>query len=181
MDKSLESFILEVYTVLPKAIRKKCFIGGGCLRAFFDGTPIRDIDVFFQCRDDFELAVGLVTGEGWKRLQTGSTSFPSFQHAGLTFNFIGFRYMESHQALALSFDFRCCAMTSCFDEVPLFYFAPSSQEDAREKKLIPLNIQSIDRLSRRVEKYKAYGYRETEELRAAYEVARAIPPDRHNY
>lgn len=147
---------------LPRAIRYTAILGGGALRAFYDGTPIHDVDLFFRSRAEYDAAVFELRRIGWTAEVSprGVTNFRS--PSGLLYSLIGFGFGAPLEHLT-RFDFRCCQhiagwISSATDE-PVVLSAPGAAEEARCKLLYVVNNNGTERTLRRIRHYvEDYGY-----------------------
>lgn len=184
--RDMMDFIELVYSKLPETVRNTAMIGGGALRTFFDGTQIKDIDLFFRSEWDFLAAKrALAMHEDWllssdEQLLAGC---PVFHLPGLPpVNLVGFRFADTPRLLAYTFDLRCCAMAArCADGLVEFYAVPGAIEDAEAKALTVLNLQAFDRVKKRVLRYVGYGYRASPTLRSSLFKSRRLRGTNTNY
>jgi len=158
----LAEYVEEVLSELPPAIRSLCILGGGALRAFFDGTTVKDYDLFFANNDDFEAALHAV-GDGPRFTYDGNAgrtvTFRS--DSGMDFNLIGFAFGSARDHAA-AFDFRCCQMVAWIEEDSgevRFYAEPGAEDEATRRILTVVNNNGTDRTEERITRYsQVYGY-----------------------
>lgn len=165
--KTFQDHCRELLVALPESVRRTGIIGGGALRSYFDGTPIKDIDVFFRTPEDFNSAVmdlDLFYDVEWRLVpcnKNGSSRFPTYEHAvdGLKINLVGFRFGTPSE-LVESFDFTCVSMVAWVGQHGAEYIAPDpSVFAACRKKLIVNRLDPLKRLEKRVAHYvDDYGY-----------------------
>lgn len=162
---NLREYITHIYRAAPAGISLLAFVAGGALRSYFDGTDVKDYDLFFARAGDWELACKWFRSDDWFEEITaaGEELYPSFKRVGYPpFNLIGFRFYPTVRALASSFDFRCCAMAAEMvepGEIEVFIHH-MADADARERVLVILNRQPQARVTRRSDRYiRNYGYR----------------------
>lgn len=158
---TLMQHALSLFAVLPESIRPEVILGGGCLRAHFDGTEIKDIDCFFRTHEDYlSVADILDDEEGWERADSpnGVTNFTS--PSGHLVSLIGFEFGDA-LAHAERFDFRCCAHVAAYVSQTLtaVLSLPGAEDDAHNRLLYVLNNNGTERTLRRIQHYvEDYGY-----------------------
>ncbi|WP_266156758.1 hypothetical protein [Dyella silvatica] len=177
---SIQQYALNIFRKAPAGIDVLAYLGGGCLRSFYDGTPVKDYDLFFASYHDWLFACQ------WFRADTsfvettleGEQTYPSFQREGEPpFNLIGFRFHKGAEALCNSFDFTCVALVAEIVEPDVVTVTqhPLAPYHASHKLLSFQNLQHIDRVERRKARYMGYGYKETPEFTASLPKCAAIP------
>ncbi len=57
MAAAFYAYIFATFATLPDAVSATAIIGGGALRAFFDGSKVKDYDLFFRTKADFDAAL----------------------------------------------------------------------------------------------------------------------------
>lgn len=159
-----EQHARSLFDVLPAEVRHLVILGGGSLRAFYDGTEIKDIDCFFKCSADYYYVSNVLDDmPGWtsEDAPTGIRNFRS--PCGRLVSLIGFEFgtVDEH---VRRFDLRCCAMAAVFlkkyDEVVVCYYDLAEVvRDCTEKLLFVLNNNGTERTIRRITHYvEDYGY-----------------------
>lgn len=160
--RTIEEHAKALLEPLPRVIRYTAILGGGALRAFYDGTPIHDVDLFFRSKVEYDAAVFELRIIGWAEevSPNGVTNFRA--PSGLLYSLIGFDFCAPLEQLS-RFDFRCCQhiagwISSAMDE-PVVLSAPGAAEEARCKLLYVVNNNGTERTLRRIRHYvEDYGY-----------------------
>lgn len=177
--------VYAAFNSLPASVRATAILAGGALRAIFDRTDVKDYDLFFRNREDYEDALSTLLGlvdytdaSGW-RIEGELGSYGTamlISPAGLQFNLIGFVFAEREEHLKL-FDFRCCRiMLYQVGGVVYRHAEPGAIEDAIEKRLVVLSNNGEERTIRRIEHYiNDYGYRLPDEEADARSYVARIP------
>ena len=178
--QTIHEYAAGIFAKLPPVVASLAFVGGGCFRSFYDGTPVKDYDLFFTCANDWDMAVRkLAANPNFTEVTAaGEGCYPSFiDNTGAMWNLIGFRFHNNIADLALSFDFHCCAFAArrLPDGSVDVNFSRYAMTDATAKVLRFQNHQHIDRVTRRVEKYKSYGYIESTEFIDQLSICRSLP------
>lgn len=155
-------FAREVFAELPERIRELPILGGGALRALFDGTEIKDYDLFFRNHDEYLITARALEEEGWEFLgfSGGSVGASEWQSpSGRMFNLVDF-YWGTPLDHAERFDFRCCAMVAFIVGGEVSYFADVNAEDDATSRLLVLRWNNGDeRTIKRIQHYvNDYGY-----------------------
>lgn len=146
---------------LPPGIRQTGIVAGGALRAYFDKTETKDIDVFFRCEEDFLAAAAEM--DRWDRYvrlpDAGRTTLYLDKQGDVMVNLIGFAYGDAWETIA-RFDFRCCRMAAWMvDGDVLMACDLAAVADATAKRLVVLINNGLARTERRVTHYvEDYGY-----------------------
>lgn len=179
----LSDYARSVYAKMPAGLSALAFLAGGTFRSFFDGTKVKDHDLFFASHGDFQMAVMFfrLSPEFVETTKPGEQSYPSFQRGDETpFNLIGFRFFKRAESLAHSFDFRCCGFAAEMvdSETVEVYSVAGAANDATDRVLTFLNHQHIDRVIRRMDRYvDQYGYRPSEQFEEGLVICRGMPVD----
>lgn len=184
------SDIYAVFNTLPQSVRDTAILAGGALRAIYDKTEVKDYDLFFRTREDYEAAImvlsGLVkmddnfeyTADSWRIGEhLGSYGTANFiSPDGRLFNLIGFVFGSPTDHLKL-FDFRCCRMALYAEGGTLRFMAePLACFDAEMKWITVLSNNGEERTLRRIEHYtKDYGYRIPPHYTSPKEYVKRIP------
>jgi len=157
-------------SVLPWRVKHRAMLGGGALRSYFDGTMVKDYDLFFESLADWQVCVTQLDADPAFAIQASAadTLYPTYVHiyTGRLFNLIGFRFYPNPQELAQSFDFRCTAMALRLRDPALtFYGVPGASEDCAAKALNFLNLQPTNRVAKRLRRYvDELGYTPTDDF-----------------
>lgn len=163
----------EAMLTLPDSVKRIAMLGGGALRSVYDGTPVRDYDLFFRSVQDFDDAAVDMSGycEFVSKGALADATFPTFRDPdGRLWNLIGFHFSPSIEQLALSFDLLPVSMAMELKEiggswVPEFAARHQAIEAARARILAISRPQSRERLQKRVDRYvREYDYLMTEEV-----------------
>jgi hypothetical protein len=171
MNQQIEEFVRKVTSTVPHFVGSSAIIAGGCLRTFFDGTSIKDIDLFFPCYGIYVVAKKeMEDSPDWELVDgldsEASSKYPSYRYkVDPTFpvvNLIGFRFGGTIKEVVSTFDIRCCAMGASVqpDDTVLFDQVPGATADAAQRLITIINPQPWVRTKKRVTKYRdEYGYR----------------------
>lgn len=160
MKPTITEWVTALYERMPAEVQRRAIIGGGALRAYFDGTQTKDIDLFFSDALDYTLAVSEFELAG-ATFEAGCPNGTEIVHYnGAIFNLVGFHYFQDAGEAAGSFDFRCVSMAA--EYVPLdgagfggvqFYAAHGAIADAESKTL---NFQTPQRTERVIKRLRRY-------------------------
>lgn len=155
-----EQHARSLFDVLPAEVRHLVILGGGCLRAFHDGTAIKDIDCFFRNQDDYhQVADVLSWTPGWVS-EVAPNRVRNFRSpTGELVSLIGFSFGQAVDHLE-RFDFRCCGHVAVLvNERVVLASLPGAEEDCAERLLYVLNNNGTERTIRRIRHYvEDYGY-----------------------
>lgn len=186
MDNQLQEFLRPAFSVLPAPVRANAMLGGGALRAFYDGTAVKDYDLFFASCEEFARACAYLRRSAHFEETTAEneTQFPSFSFDSedgrtFVFNLIGFRHLPNLSELAMSFDFTCVAHAAAWPEhIGLTVVSVGTAiGDARDRVLRFQRRQTFGRASRRAKRYfDAYGYRPCNTFYVDLESCRFVTP-----
>lgn len=163
MAAAFYAYIFATFATLPDAVSATAIIGGGALRAFFDGSKVKDYDLFFRTKADFDAAlIEMHASEFFHEDDSNHPMAPVFTHiaTGKVFNLIGFGLGTPEEQIA-RFDFRCCAIAAWKDEnrVVRYVAAEGAIHDASHLLLNFVNNNGTDRTVRRATHYaEDYGY-----------------------
>lgn len=160
--QTLNGYAAEILCELPACARPLCILGGGALRAFYDGTTPKDYDIFFRSYEDFVVVMDLLIFVlNWPLDSTSPLQAPSFTApSGHVFNLIGFAYAGPEEQ-ASRFDFRCCQMVAWADTYGAInvHLCEGAEDDAKAKVLTVMNNNGTDRTIGRIQRYvEKYGY-----------------------
>lgn len=155
-----EQHARSLFDVLPVQVRHLVVLGGGSLRAFYDGTAIKDLDCFFKsCADFYRASFELSAEPGWvsEDAPNGIKNFRS--PCGKLVSLIGFEFGTPDEHCA-RFDLRCCAHVAvCLGEQVIVVSDPEAIADASAKLVFILNNNGTERTIRRITHYvEDYGY-----------------------
>lgn len=178
MKPTIIEWITALYERMPPEVRPLAIIGGGALRAYFDGTQTKDIDLFFRTLEDSIAACDVFQAEG-ATFESDVPAMTSIVHYnGAIFNLIGFHTVESASHAAEGFDFRCVGMAGSWGphgEVE-FYAVPGAIDDAEAKRLNFLTMQRTNRVAKRLRRYvDELGYTPTEQFIADLPRCSTVP------
>lgn len=172
-DSSLSEFVTSTLNMLPTIVRRSAILGGGALRSHFDGTPVKDFDLFFRNHEHWLFACAAMRADPLASPceDSDGTAYPSFRYAGIAapYNLVGFRHMEP-TALMNSFDFLCCCMVAYINDEGdvVFLSAPGAAASAVARELRINAPQPIKRLLKRSARYiEKYGYKITDDYIAS--------------
>ena len=154
--------MLATLSTLPPLVREDAILAGGALRALFDGTKIKDYDIFFRSEEAYASA---------NILMSQSPDFVQLPDAGRTtqwqhkttkdvINLIGFAFGTPEETIG-RFDMRCCHMALYFrGDTPVFLCRPEAEQDCYAKRLVVLTNNGTERTLRRIDHYvEDYGYK----------------------
>lgn len=184
------SSILAALDELPESVRRAAILAGGALRAVYDGSKVKDFDLFFRTKEDYEAAISALAAlvkcdadfepepGSWRIGEhLGSYGTANFiSPTGRLFNLIGFVFGEPLEHLAL-FDFLCCRMTVFQSNGrPVFHAEHGAVEDASARRLTVLSNNGTERTIKRIEHYmEDYGYKLVDPEDSPAEYVRRIP------
>lgn len=184
------SSILAALDELPESIRRTAILAGGALRAVYDGSQVKDYDLFFRTAEDYGAAVAALVGlvkydhnfvkvpGSWEIGEhLGSYGTANFiSPSGRLFNLIGFVFGEPLEHLAL-FDFLCCRMAVFQSNgCPVFHAEHGAVEDASARRITVLSNNGTERTIKRIEHYmEDYGYKLVDPEDSPAEYVRRIP------
>lgn len=176
----LYTYALNIYLKAPRGVPKLAFIGGGCFRSYYDGTPVKDYDLFFRSYEDWLAACEMFRSDErfTETTREGEQTYPSFQSPGdPPFNLIGFRFYPTATDLRMSFDFTCVATVAatCPAYGVSIHQHPNAAYDASNRRLEFQNLQHIDRVKRRMARYEDYGYVPTADFIDKLPLCRDVP------
>jgi len=159
---SMHQYAQAFYYSLPRQVRHFVMIGGGCLRAYCDETPVKDIDCFFRCREDYNFTKGAMEQDSDFVSLNACERFCEFKHvpAGGVFNLVGFVFGSPREHLD-RFDFRCSQFIAWYDQRGELQTdcAQGAYLDALNKHLYIQNNNGTERTLRRIRHYiEDYGY-----------------------
>jgi len=167
MKPTIIEWITALYERMPPEVRPLAIIGGGALRAYFDGTQTKDIDLFFRSNADWLAAGDVLTAEGATFDSNAPCGTWIARYNGAEFNLIGFHLVANVEDAAHRFDFRCVGMAGSWGphgEVE-FYAVPGAIDDAEAKRLNFLTMQRTNRVAKRLRRYvDELGYTPTEQF-----------------
>ena len=178
MKPTIIEWITAMYERMPPEVRPLAMIGGGALRAYFDGTRTKDIDLFFRNVADFTAAVQVFAVEGASFGLGAPVGTDIVHFNGAEFNLIGFHCHPSAQEVAESFDFRCVGMAAAYDGHGSidFHAVDGAIEDAESKTL---NFQTAQRTARVIKRLRRYvdelGYTPSDQFIADLPVCSTVP------
>lgn len=172
-------YALYLYNTLPAGVRPLAFIAGGCFRSLYDGTPVKDIDLFFASRADFNAALRCFEASSiFTELPSGCGGCPIFTDGvNPPVNLVGFRFHATLRALVLDFDLTCITCGAAMTEpgvVETFALA-EFHSDASNKRLRFNKVQNYCRAIRRLTRYEGYGYTRCESVKRDLERAHHVP------
>ncbi|MBH1671700.1 hypothetical protein I5U90_01350 [Stenotrophomonas maltophilia] len=157
-----EQHARSLFDVLPAEVRHLVILGGGSLRAFYDGTEIKDIDCFFVSLASYTYVAAYLSGRSDWTSEAAPNGIRNFRSPeGHLVSLIGFEFGTPHEHCA-RFDLRCCAHVAIYepstDEVVVVSLE-GAVADASEKLLFVLNNNGTERTIRRITHYvEDYGY-----------------------
>lgn len=153
--------LMGVMNALPTDVLHKSILAGGAVRAVFDGTEVKDYDLFFRSKEDAAHV------ESWFLRHAEfvpEESYPTaFAHRlnGKLFNLVLFGFGEPIDILD-SFDFRACQIAYSWPadaDGMVLTQAPMAVSDAIEKRLFVVNNNGNERTLKRIKHYvEDYGY-----------------------
>lgn len=177
----LYAFARYAAAIAPAGLLKLGILAGGAPRTVFDGTKVKDFDVFFRSNSDYNEACWMFFESGDFTIVSLSPTQAVFRSSvnGTEWNLIGFDFVLGPNDLIETFDFTCCAMALMVDRDHVqFYAHPAAIRDAMEKVLRPLTQKSLVRTRARMRRYRSYGYRKVSQF---FRQWAASPPGRGGY
>ena len=176
-------YALSIFAVLPPGVDALAFIAGGCFRALYDKTEVKDIDLFFASYSDYQLALQFFAHDmRFTELESPTSGARIFTDGVRPpFNLVGFRFPPNLRELVMGFDFTAVTCGAEMTEPgvvdviegPLFY------PDATNKILRFNKVQNHDRAVKRVARYEEYGYTLAASMRFDMLRSRLIPAPTH--
>ncbi len=171
-------FIRAFFDELPASVAASAILAGGALRAFYDGSEVKDYDLFFRTNHDYCLADLALAAAGWERVPNPNSNANNFRApSGKLVNLVGFAFGTAAEQIE-RFDFRCCALSAWLsDSIVCTLNDPAAIDDAEEKLLVVRNNNGTERTMKRIAHYvEDYGYtvvipEETPEIAAALDEA----------
>lgn len=168
----IDRFVREVFALLPPELRSLAMLGGGAIRHLYDGTPLKDYDLFFRTEADWLEATQLLNLDERFIIMSDSAAavrHPTYIRLGhpYGFNLIGFGFTADTAALARSFDLTCCGFAACIgaDDHVFFSSVDTAIEDAMAKALRINQRDTLERTQKRIAHYRDdYGYTLSSEL-----------------
>lgn len=162
-----DEYVLKIFAKIPTGAQRISILAGGALRAFYDGTKVKDYDLFFRDRGDFlraVLAFQQSTSPVWAVAQTGPKTYIAEHPLLGKFNLVGFRFGTPREIID-SFDFTCCQFAAfrghITNEIHTIQ-GHRSHLDARQKILKLTNTQPLRVTEEREAHYmNDYGYTST--------------------
>jgi len=145
----------SLFNLFPERWRSAIILGGGCLRAYYDKTTIKDIDCFFRCVEDYQAVKEAMAGtDGYVLIKDNHRCCEFWRTGGYIINLVGFIFGEPHDHLE-RFDFRCSQFVAWFNEVGILHTecAPEAPTDAQKKLLYIQNNNGTERTLRRIRHY----------------------------
>jgi hypothetical protein len=138
------------------------FVAGGALRSHFDGTELKDIDIFFRSEEDYYRAVDAASCDTSLRW-LGAAGRTHYYEAsdGVQINLVGFAFGSPQETIE-RFDFRCCRMAAWLKAPGVYAYAMDDHAavDATLKRLVVLQNNGEERTVQRIQHYvHDYGYR----------------------
>lgn len=161
MQLTIYGYAKALFALLPSFTRSTAMIAGGALRAYYDKTPVADVDLCFRSNEDYERALAEMHAHPAFRFTGTKGRTAVFKRGdGLEYNLVGFMPGTPQETIG-RFDFRCCRMVAWLttDGVLEFLAAPGAINDAVTKTLIVLLNNGTGRTIKRVTHYQDdYGY-----------------------
>jgi len=160
---SFYQHVQSLYNRFPLHWRSSIILGGGCLRAYYDLVPIKDIDCFFRCKEDYETIREAMGEDSRYVLRKTAERFCEYTYLpdGTVVNLVGFVFGSPEEQLH-RFDFRCCQFVAWIDEQGVLRedYDLEAPDDAQYKLLYIQNNNGTERTLRRIQHYiEDYGYR----------------------
>lgn len=157
----ITTYAAQVLRSLPHIVAATSILGGGALRAFYDGTAVKDFDLFFASDEHYQGAlIAMLANHAFDyEGSAGRTEIFRCRMTGRVFNLVGFCYGDATAQME-RFDFRCCRMVAYLADGDVVFRAdPDAVADAQAKRLVVLCNNGAERTERRVQHYiHDYGY-----------------------
>lgn len=150
----------DILSRLPQPARGIAILGGGALRAFFDGTAVNDYDLFFRSDQDYLDARGALVAAGWSReLSVEGRQARFLAPDGSEWNLVGFDFGTPQWHVG-RFDFRCCALVAWMEgDTARFHADDWAIDDCHDRVITVRNNNGTERTLKRIAHYMAdYGY-----------------------
>lgn len=154
--------IAALFNSLPQVFRDRAILAGGALRAFHDGTPVKDYDFFFRNAVDYNVCADELNSGVHQSSDPAPKTFHAM-HEGKLLNLIGFRFGTPEEIIA-KFDFVCC-MHAAWYHAAWYHPAGSlqvihgefSRYDA-ERKILMLNAYEARHIMEQREAHYVHDY-----------------------
>ncbi|MCO5735943.1 hypothetical protein [Stenotrophomonas maltophilia] len=161
MTQTVTRYAKQLLAGLPEDVRRTAILAGGALRAYYDKTPLADVDLCFRSSADFDKAfVSMCCRDYDFREWKGRSAVFKRVSDGLEFNLIGFMHGDPAETIE-RFDFRCCRMAAWYDADGGLrtLFGHGAVGDAVTKTLVILVNNGTPRTVKRINHYvQDYGY-----------------------
>ncbi|MEN3032953.1 hypothetical protein, partial [Chromobacterium amazonense] len=93
-----EQHARSLFDVLPAEVRHLVILGGGSLRAFYDGTEIKDIDCFFVSLASYTYVAAYLSGRNDWTSEAAPNGIRNFRSPeGHLVSLIGFEFGTPHE------------------------------------------------------------------------------------
>ncbi|MBD3212179.1 MAG: hypothetical protein GF311_06170 [Candidatus Lokiarchaeota archaeon] len=166
--------IVEYFSEILNQIPAKCWVAGGAIVSSFMETPIKDIDLYFPNKENWELAKDFLLSLNTEATYEGENSFkiklgkPNEVHYrdrdksiffGNAFDLVS-NFRKTPSSTIKSFDIIACCMAIDADKT--FYYVDGAINDI-ENKIIRYNdthdiIGPEERFMQRINKYGRKGF-----------------------
>lgn len=157
---AFRAYAAAILAALPEAARGVSILAGGALRAYYDGTPVKDCDLFFRSHEDACIAESaLRDGAGWRFVSSQGRAVTYRSPCGKDFNLVPFAFGDPVDHVG-RFDFRCCQFAAWMEQGKVRVLrANQARVDCRKKRLKVVNNNGTERTAKRIEHYENdYGY-----------------------
>lgn len=176
----LHAAATRIFYHLPYGVAKRALLAGGYFRSQLDGTPVKDIDLFFRSLEDYQYARGLLEmSPDFSFISDGVSSAPSYHwlSQGVTVNLVGFAFTDTLEDLVDRIDFTCCTCAAEWTRDGLRMVAgPDFVKDATSRTLRFNHLHGPKRARRRVDHYRDdYGYAVHWSVHVRLAIARIFP------
>lgn len=148
--------IAAFFNSLPQVFRDRAILAGGALRAFHDGTPVKDWDFFFRNPVDYVACISALD-PAYEFPDVLPTTFREL-HEGKVLNLIGFRFGAPEEIIA-KFDFVCCMHAAWYHPAGSLQVIHGefSRYDA-ERKILMLNAYEARHIMEQREAHYVHDY-----------------------
>lgn len=157
---------------LPSCIRvydKRVYLAGGFIRSIFDGTPVKDYDLFFTDEYARDSVKQELVANGAKNIFTcPEGKLFTYQVGSVKIQLICERYYATPKELIDSFDIRASMFCLSFGYGPKLHTYTGAIQDARRKHIHLNKVTYPFATFNRINKYIAKGYYLTREACQQY-------------
>ncbi len=151
---AIPQFIMDI--LQPNRV----WLAGGALRSVFDGTPVKDYDIYVASKSDREFVVDYFKSLS-KNVKT-ENDITDVVYGKFKIQIIGIDYPSNTEDIFKNFDFHCCMFA--LDRKTLTVGGKTTLRSVRHKSIYGMNVDSkilnrnIFSIVKRVSRYRDKGY-----------------------